>query len=102
MSSYTDIQVCEHNLSSTKDAYLRAHGWKPTSNTPGCYWLWRRDFSDVNARRLSEHEAFCTRIKQTRVHHSYPGEMLVDTERAISMTWAEIDPQRHVIEEECD
>ena len=102
MSTYAEIRECETNLEVAKGGYLRAHGWSQTSTTPGSYWMWRRDFGDVNARRLAEHEAFCKRIKQQREHHSYPQEMLADTDTAIRMTWAEIDPRCNDFADECD
>ena len=99
MSDYIEIRQKASDLQSAKDDYLRAHGWKSTSSTPGCYWMWRRSFADVNARRLNEHKVFCERIGQERDHTPYPDEMLADTDDAIRMTWAEIDPRRFEDEE---
>ena len=94
MTTYAEIAEAESELSRAKEDYLRGHGWKSTSSTPGCYWMWRRSFADVNERRLAEHKAFCERIGQDRPHNPYPDEMLVDTDSAIRMTWAEIDISR--------
>lgn len=98
--SYSEITRAEEAVGLAKNAYLRHHGWKQTSSTPGCYWMWRRSFADVNQRRLEEHQAFCARINQERRHDPYPDEMLVDTDTAVRMTWAEIDPKRLEVEEE--
>jgi hypothetical protein len=98
--TYDGITRIEHKLNNAKNDYLRQHGWSQTSSTPGCYWMWRRSFADVNQRRLEEHQAFCARIKEERRHDPYPAEMLVDTDTAVRMTWAEIDPKRLEIEED--
>ncbi len=100
MTKYTDIRARIAEAEQAKDDYLRAHGWKSTSSTPGCYWMWRRSFADVNERRLAEHKAFCKRIKQEREQTPYPDEMLADTDTAIRMTWAEIDPARLEIDDD--
>lgn len=102
MADYRDIISCGERLQVAKNGYLRAHGWRETSSTPGCYWMWRRDFADVNDRRLAEHRAFCERIGQERDHQTYPAEILADTDTAIRMTWAEIDPERLAFEDEAD
>lgn len=92
MSGYHAIEAAEREVGDLKSTYLRQHMWSATSSTPGCYWMWRRSFADVNERRAAEHAAFCKRIGQSREQQSYPAEMLVDTDTAIRMTWAEIDP----------
>jgi len=100
MSDYHAIENAKRRVNDLKSAYLRQHMWAATSSTPGCYWMWRRSFADVNERRAAEHAAFCERIGQSREQQSYPAEMLVDTDTAIRMTWAEIDPARLDIDEE--
>jgi len=94
MASYYAIQDAERELQAVRSDYLKQHGWRNTSSTPGSYWMWWRSFADVNARRLEDHQAFCKRIGQDRKHDPYPDEMLVDENTAIRMTWAEIDPAR--------
>lgn len=32
----------ENDLEAAKMQFLRVSGWKATSSTPGCYWLWQR------------------------------------------------------------
>lgn len=44
MVKATDILDRENELDSTKRHYLKRFGWKETSETPGSYWLWVRDF----------------------------------------------------------
>lgn len=48
-----DILAAEAALKDAKRRYLIEHGWKETCNTPGAFWLWVRDFSDVDAERLA-------------------------------------------------
>ena len=38
-------------VSDLQRQYLQAHGWAYTCNTPGSYWLWRRDFAVEDAAR---------------------------------------------------
>lgn len=100
MSGYHAIEAAEREVEDMKSTYLRQHMWSATSSTPGSYWMWRRSFADVNERRAAEHAAFCKRIGQSREQQSFPAEMLVDTDTAIRMTWAEIDPARLEIDME--
>jgi len=92
MSGYHDIADAERTVLDRKSDYLRSHMWTHTSSTPGCFWMWRRSFADVNERRATEHAEFCKRIGQPRERRAFPDEMLVDTDTAIRMTWCEIDP----------
>lgn len=98
--SYSDIGAAHEALEGAERAYLRHHGWKHTCSTPGSYWMWRRSFADVNARRLEAHEAFCSRIGEQREHDPYPDEMLADSNTAIRMTWTEIDPARFEVDDD--
>lgn len=38
--SGNEILDLENDLEQAKSRYLRSHGWKYTSSTPGCIWLW--------------------------------------------------------------
>lgn len=40
------IQTLEHELKYAKEDRLRKAGWKYTSATPGCYWLWEKKLED--------------------------------------------------------
>lgn len=44
-------------VSDLQRQYLQTHGWECTCNTPGSYWLWRRDFVKEDAQRLANWEA---------------------------------------------
>jgi hypothetical protein len=43
------IDEAEQEVEQMKQAYLRRFGWDLTCNTPGSYWLWRRDFATEDA-----------------------------------------------------
>jgi len=51
---HSQILEAEHEVTNLQHAYLERWGWNNTSNTPGSYWLWKRDFSkedtDTHAR----------------------------------------------------
>jgi len=55
MRKYRAVEELEERLEQEKRSYLRDRGWECTSQTPGCLWLWRRDFADVDARRAARH-----------------------------------------------
>ena len=58
-----DVQWEREQLDFREDAMLTRLGWKHTSNTPGCYWLWQRTLDDgrvvlvdkANAISMSEY-----------------------------------------------
>jgi hypothetical protein len=41
-ASYHPLVQLREELGFSEDGYLRSHGWKQTSNTPGCLWLWEK------------------------------------------------------------
>lgn len=44
----TEIESAQMELEAAKGRYLRSHGWRYTSSTPGCLWMWVKecDFAD--------------------------------------------------------
>lgn len=49
----SERQLTAYDVTEAKDRaddvaakYLREAGWKHTSSTPGCYWLWTRTLDD--------------------------------------------------------
>lgn len=46
LGSTEDVTYEREQLEFKVDAFLRNRGWKSTSNTPGCYWLWERKLED--------------------------------------------------------
>jgi hypothetical protein len=43
---FDKIEAAEEQVKSSKEALLRRYGWKHTSSTPGCYWLWEKAMPD--------------------------------------------------------
>lgn len=46
-----EIDAAREELTYATEAYLRAKGWKHTSSTPGCFWLWERELTIVTHGR---------------------------------------------------
>ena len=94
MIYYRQVEDLETDLRETKNAYLERWGWKRTCNVPGSYWLWQRDFADVDSVRQQQHEK-----------HQFPtppkpyGVMTVSADLAISMTLRVLDDQPEANEE---
>jgi hypothetical protein len=38
--SGNEIEDAASELEHAKHRYLRSHGWRYTSSTPGCLWMW--------------------------------------------------------------
>lgn len=45
------IGEAEQIVDELQQNYLCRWGWESTCNTPGSYWLWRRDFAKEDAER---------------------------------------------------
>lgn len=85
------IESAERALNSARSAFLHDMGWGRTCNTPGSYWLWQRDFADVDAR-WREIEANREREgKPFPTPHRPIGTVIVDEEHAIIMSRASLD-----------
>ena len=84
--SYKDIELAQANLEDEQKSFLRKWGWRETCNTPGSYWLWVRDFADVDAKRAAwdkEHHAG----EPGKPSKSVPyGIIATDTDLAVKMT----------------
>jgi hypothetical protein len=46
-----EIDAARQDLTYETEAYLRSKGWKHTSSTPGCFWLWERELTIVTHGR---------------------------------------------------
>lgn len=44
--SYGALVWEREQVDFAEEAWLRAHGWEHTSNTPGCLWLWQKQCLD--------------------------------------------------------
>jgi len=61
--SGNDIEDAAFELEQCKARYLRSHGWRYTSESPGCIWMW---------------------IKQTTIDNA-PCWIMVDTDTAVAI-----------------
>lgn len=84
MTKYEHIDNLEHALNNARRDYLVRHGWRETSNTPGSFWLWRRDFADVDKKRETHYRP------PGSAFHPY-GIITADTDMAVKMTANELD-----------
>lgn len=48
------LEEAEREVEDHKRGYLRRFGWDHTCNTPGSYWLYRRDFAAEDAARHAQ------------------------------------------------
>lgn len=84
MSTYAEIEEHQLALESARRTYLQRHGWKETSNMPGSYWLWVRDFADLDAKRQARHPATASSFRPY-------GVVTAETGLAVKMTRSELD-----------
>lgn len=82
------IEAAEQEVEYLKATYLRRFGWNHTSTTPGSYWLWKRDFADVDAKGKAWHDAH----PKASPHQPY-GVITAGTDLAVSMTVRCLDEQ---------
>ena len=82
------IQDAENSLTRLKRNYLRRFGWESTCNTPGAYWMWTRDFADVDASRMKWNEDHPNAGK----NRPY-GRVMATEDLAVAMTKAVLDEQ---------
>jgi hypothetical protein len=96
---YHEIETEQQMVEDLQKSYLRRWGWVETCSTPGSYWLWRRDFADVDAQRKAwddEHEAG----KPGKPSPSVPyGVVTAPLDLAISMTVRCLDEQPELADE---
>lgn len=96
MSTYGEIEQLELDLQGARSSYLRRHGWVQTCNTPGSYWLWRRDFAAEDQQNQTNWKAICKQVADAgRVGMPSPpspmGVITADTILAVSMTRKRLD-----------
>ena len=48
--TFESIEATADLLNDLKEAYLRERGWRYTSATPNCCWLW---IKEINGKRWS-------------------------------------------------
>ena len=81
------VEEMQGDVLRKKEEILRAHGWQNTCYTPGSYWLWRRDFADLDQKRVSHWEA---RGQKGNKPEPY-GVVTVPLDLAYTMTEAVLD-----------
>ena len=74
----------ENKLKESQSNYLRLHGWQRTCNTPGSFWMWKRDFADVDEKRQAYHPPKASPFQPY-------GVIMADTEMAVTMTMRALD-----------
>lgn len=74
----------ENKLKESRSNYLRLHGWQRTCNTPGSFWMWKRDFADVDEKRRAYHPPKASPFQPY-------GLIMADTETAVMMTMRALD-----------
>lgn len=97
MSAVTQhaILSLENQLEVSRTQYLRMHGWERTCNTPGSFWMWKRDFSDIDEKRRASHPATASPFQPY-------GLIMAETETAVMMTIRVLDSYESGEEESCD
>ena len=91
--TYSQIQAAESEVEQLQRLYLQRWGWQNTCATPGSYWLWRRDFADIDAERKAW-DADHNVGKPGGPSPSTPyGIVTAPTDLAISMTVRCLDDQ---------
>lgn len=94
-----DIEAAEQEVEQTKERYLRRFGWEHTSSTPGSFWLWRRDFADVDAKRMEFDKLPPGPLGKPSPTVPY-GVITASTDIAVAMTVRCLDDQNELNEEE--
>lgn len=90
-----EIEAAEQALEQAKRSYLQRWGWTQTCETPGSYWMWRRDFADYDATFDAWHAAHPDRPRRVS-----SGVMTLPTDLAVSMTIGVLDEQLELTGEE--
>lgn len=62
------IEADRRELDDRTEAYLRAKGWKHTSQTVGCYWMW---FKTINGQSYGCSTADAFRIQDSLDREEY-------------------------------
>lgn len=79
-----EIITLENKLTAAKDSYLRRYGWERTCNTPGSFWMWVRDFADVDAQREKHYRPPGSPFMSF-------GRIMADRDTAVMMTQRVLD-----------
>ncbi len=58
------IEQLNADLEEARPRFLRLSGWRNTSSTPGCYWLWVKEFDGI---QYAVDESTAIRIERGRL-----------------------------------
>lgn len=94
MTYFYKIEEARYELEATQRAYLKRFGWESTSSTPGAYWMWRRDFADLDAKSAEWH-----RQHPSASPHVPYGVITAPQDMAIRMTASCLDQQTELNED---
>lgn len=100
MTFLYEIDDAEEALKAIKQQYLQRFGWEVTCNTPGAFWLWRRDFAKEDAAR---HARWKDGGPGPMGWPSKPrpyGVITADLDMAVRMTVRCLDEQKEISSEE--
>lgn len=89
------IDEAEAELDAIKARYLTRWGWTATCETPGSYWMWRRDFADYDATFDAWYAAHPERTRPQPT-----GALTLPLDLAVSMTRRALDEQPELAGEE--
>lgn len=102
MAFYHQIEEAEQTLEAAKRDYLDRWGWKMTCNTPGSYWVWRRDFAKEDTERHARwKERGPGPLGWPSEPHPY-GIITASLDLAVSMTVGGLDDRPECAESEDD
>lgn len=90
---HNQIEEAEQRVQDLQTHYLRRFGWEHTCNTPGSFWLWRRDFAVEDA---ATHARWKERGPGPMGWPSEPhpyGVITAPTDLAVSITVRSLDEQ---------
>ena len=96
MVIYGDIEDAEARTSDLQEAYLRRWGWQCTCDFPGAYWVWWRDFSDVDAGRNAWAD------EHGRPRPRQYGVIYVPKDMAVAITVGTLDERPELAAEDCE
>lgn len=98
---YADIEAAEIRLEGAQRDYLARFGWKQTCNTPGCLWLWQRDFFEEDAARLRRWRDNRPAPLGKPLRPTPYGVITASLETALHMTRSELDRDDHPVCKQC-
>ncbi len=93
MGKFYEIDAAQDRVKYLKRCYLERFGWVSTCNTPGSFWLWRKDFKSHDEQRLKNfNKNFPNRKPNDKPDVPTPyGIITCGLDLAVAMTSQELD-----------